>query len=122
MNAQEKKENFIIATVRAVMRGRNFDVDIQPVGTNKLETIIGKSDKGTFKIVYNRNEIYVNVNGQEMTFNNIWAKNFIRLNGTIKNQIYGYRNNHYYRDDKVNWIKMPAKTVLFALIFGKRAK
>ncbi len=122
MDAQEKKEKFIIATVRAVMRGRNFDVDIQPVGTNKLETIIGKSDKGAFKIVYNRNEIYVNVNGQEMTFNNIWSKNFICLNGVIKHQIYGYRNNHYYRDDKGNWIKMPTKIGLFARIFGKRAK
>ncbi len=122
MNAQEKMGKVIIGTVRAVMRGRNFDVDIQPVGTNKLETIMGKSDKGTFKIVYDHSKIYVKVNDQEMTFDNQWDESFITLNSTIKHQCYGYRNNHYYRDDKGNWIKMPAKTGLFARIFGKRAK
>ena len=122
MIAQEKKEKFIIATVRAVMRGRNFDVDIQPVGTNKLETIIGKSDKGTFKIVFERNKIYVNANGQENIFNNVYSRNFIYIYGAIKNQCYGYRDNHYYRNDKGEWIKLPQKTGLFARIFGKKSK
>lgn len=120
MGANEKMDKIIIGTIKTVMRGRDFDVDIQPVGKNKLETIMGKSKNGEFKIVYDGNKIYVSANGQERTFDNIWSNAFKQLNSEIKHQNYGYRNNHYYRDDKGNWIKMPAKTGFLARIFGKK--
>ena len=121
MDANEKMDKIIIGIIKTVMRGRDFDVDIQPVGKNTLETIMGKSQNGEFKIVYDRNKIYVSAHGQERTFNDIWSNAFKRLNGEIKNQNYGYRNNHYYYD-KGNWVKMPAKTGFFARIFGKGSK
>ena len=121
MNAQEKVEKLIVQTVRTVMEGRKFDIDIQPVGKNQLETILGKSDRGTFKIVFDKNKIYVNVNGQEKTFNDVYSKNFTALH-TVKNQCYGYRDNHYYRNDKGEWIRMPEKRGLFARLFGKGSK
>ncbi|MBQ6736546.1 MAG: hypothetical protein IJQ90_03610 [Alphaproteobacteria bacterium] len=121
MNAQEKFEKFIVATVRSVMEGRNFDVDIQPVGQNQLETIMGKSNAGDFKIVFDKNKIYVNANGKEATFNDVYSKNFRALH-TIKNNCYGYRDNHYFRNDKGEWVKLPKKAGLFARMFGRKVK
>ena len=120
MNAQEKFENTVIGTIKTIMRGRDFEVDIQPVGQNQLETILGKSNAGNFKIVFDRNKIYVNANGKEITFNDVWSKNFIKINGEIKNQCYGFRNTHYYHNDKGEWIRMPEKRGLFARIFGRK--
>ena len=119
-DAQEKFENTVIGTIKTIMRGHDFEVDIQPVGQNQLETILGKSNAGNFKIVFDRNKIYVNANGKEITFNDVWSKNFIKINSEIKNQCYGYRNNHYYRNDKGEWVKMPKKTGFLARMFGKK--
>lgn len=117
MNAKEKMENFIIATIKNIMRGRDFELDIQSVGKNTLETIMGQSQKREFKMVFDHGKIYVNANGAENVFDDIYSKNFKRLN-TIKNHLYEYREKHYYRDDKGNWIKLPPKTGFLGRIFG----
>ena len=119
MNGQEKIESTIIGTIKTIMKSRDFEVDIQPVGTDQLETILGKSKNGNFKIVFERNKIYVDANGQEKTFDNIWSKNFIKINSEIKNQCYGYRNTHYYRDSNGNWVRLPKKTGFFVRLFNK---
>lgn len=122
MDANKKMDNIIIGTIKTVMRGRDFEVDIQPVGENTLETIMGKSRNGEFKIVYERDQIYVNANGQERVFKDKWSEAFKLLISEIKHQNYGYRNTHYYSDGKGNWIKMPAKTGFFARMFRKGSK
>jgi hypothetical protein len=121
MTAKTKTEKMVIATIKNIMKPRDFDVKIQPAGKNQPEIVIGTSKNGTFEMKSDPSTgISVTTDGKTVMFDGK-SENYITA-FNLKHECYEYREKHYHPNQDGNWIKNQKQPGIFARIFGIRTK
>lgn len=125
MTAKGKIEKIIIGTVKTIMKSRDFDVQIQPVGKNQPEVIVGTSKHGCFEMKADRTkgitiETTYGIYGQSATFDRYSDYYITALN--LKHECYQYREENYHPDRNGEWVKLEKKPGFFARVFSRRSK
>ncbi len=122
MTAKGKIEKIIIGTVKTIMKSRDFDVQIQPVGKNQPEVIVGTSKNGCFEMRADRTKgiTIETTTGDKATFDRYSDYYITALN--LKHECYQYREENYHPDRNGKWVKIEKKPGFFGRIFGRRSK